>query len=280
MTDGKTGGKVYKPVWRCIYCDRRHPDFPLGKEHIIPFSLDGPFILPRASCTQCSRKTRDFETACARTMFGPYRLASGMPTRNPHERPSHLSAFTQHKNRTARQERRIPLSEYPIISVAIPELPPPGLLLGKPSSEEFMVVPRILNMAKVPHWAMNQGLTFERTCPTGKFAQLLAKIAHSYASAELGVDSFDPLLPPLIVGNATNLPDFVGGTGVPSEGSGAFLGPLGTFFPFLIEHDLRFETARAPNGTRYLLVRISLISRFIPTYRVIVAKAPPGFVLR
>ena len=35
---------VYQPVGRCIYCGSTEP--PLGKEHIIPYGLGGPFIFP------------------------------------------------------------------------------------------------------------------------------------------------------------------------------------------------------------------------------------------
>src|SRR5215467_13531941 len=45
---------TYPPVGRCIYCPDGAGE---GDEHIIPYSLNGTQILPRASCHDCERIT-------------------------------------------------------------------------------------------------------------------------------------------------------------------------------------------------------------------------------
>jgi hypothetical protein len=142
-------GRNYDPVWKCIYCSHVHtPIDPCGKEHIIPFSLGGTLVLPRSSCTSCSAKTRAFEQVCARRMFGAYRLAANLPTRHIEERPQTLNLYTHSGPDTEREEHWLPLTEYPIISALLPELPIANILTGRPSTELFQVNPKIVNLLR------------------------------------------------------------------------------------------------------------------------------------
>lgn len=43
----------------CIYCGKR--DAPLGTEHAVPYGLNGPWTLLRASCDACAKITSRFE---------------------------------------------------------------------------------------------------------------------------------------------------------------------------------------------------------------------------
>ncbi len=233
--------KVYKPVWKCIYCGREHTKSePCRSEHIIPLSLGGPLILPRSSCASCSKKTGAFEEVCARDIFGPYRLAGNLPTRHPNQRPSTLKIHTHSGPDTVREEQSLPLKEYPIIGALMLELQIAGTLRGSPSTEAFYVVPRIINLTRnLEAWkdVEAQGKQFEvtREFKITDFARLLAKIAHSYAVAELGLGAFNSFLPPLILGESLNLPDFVGGVASPTPNGSWFLGEHGTQVKSLIE---------------------------------------------
>ena len=62
----------FKPVGRCIYCgipENLSGPEGLNDEHIIPFSLGGTAILPKASCSNCSNETHAFEGYFAGVMF-------------------------------------------------------------------------------------------------------------------------------------------------------------------------------------------------------------------
>jgi 5-methylcytosine-specific restriction endonuclease McrA len=50
----------YSNVNRCIYCGTLEN---LTDEHIIPYGLGGRSILPKASCSECSNITTNFELA-------------------------------------------------------------------------------------------------------------------------------------------------------------------------------------------------------------------------
>lgn len=271
--------KRYDPVWKCIYCGHVHTETePRGDEHIIPFSLGGPLMLPRASCASCSKKTGAFEQACARDMFGAYRLAGNLPTRHLDQRPRTLEIHTHSGPDTKREEHWLSLAEYPIISAVVPELEVAGILRGAPSTEIFQVNPKIINLVRDTEARKKletEGKQFEvsRTLKITDFAKLLAKIAHSYAVVELGLEAFHSFLPPLILGEALNLPDFVGGVAALAPNANWFLGEPGTPVKSLIEYYLNREIVRAADLTPYLTVVIQLLQSYAPSYRVVVARA-------
>ncbi len=120
-----------------------------------------------------------------------------------------------------------------------------------------------------------EGKQFEvsRTLRITDFARLLAKIAHSYAVAELGFGAFHSFLPPLILGESLNLPDFVGGVAPLTPNENPFLGAPGTQVKSLIEHYLNWEVVRAADQNTYLTVVIQLLQSYAPKYRVVVARA-------
>ncbi len=271
--------KIYDPVWKCIYCGHVHTKAePCGKEHIIPLSLGGPLVLPRACCSACSRNTRAFERTCARDMFGAYRLAGNLPTRHLDQRPRTLKIHVHSGPDTKREEHWLSLAEYPIISAVVPELEVAGILKGAPSTEVFQVNPKIVNLVRDTEARKKlerEGKQFEvsRTLKMTDFAKLLAKVAHSYAVAELGLGAFHSFLPPLILGETLNLPDFVGGVAPSTPNYNWFLGEPGTSVKSLIEHYLNLEIVCAADLTPYLTVVIQLLQSFAPKYRVVVAKA-------
>src|SRR5712672_2024078 len=63
-----TPAVTFDPVGRCIYCGATGVD--LRDEHIVPLSLNGTMILPRASCRECEKITTRFERSVARNMYG------------------------------------------------------------------------------------------------------------------------------------------------------------------------------------------------------------------
>jgi HNH endonuclease len=80
---------TYAPVGHCIYCGSDGGEQGLGDEHIVPFSLGGVLVLPKASCRACEAITSAFERRCAHIMYGSFRIRENQ-TRRPKERPTKL----------------------------------------------------------------------------------------------------------------------------------------------------------------------------------------------
>ncbi|MGE0742901.1 MAG: HNH endonuclease [Hyphomonadaceae bacterium] len=76
------------PVDRCIYCLATDA---LTDEHIIPVSLGGLLILPKASCPRCQVVTTRFEQAVARHMYWPLRLRLGIEGSRKRKKPDALA---------------------------------------------------------------------------------------------------------------------------------------------------------------------------------------------
>ena len=95
------------------------------------------------------------------------------------------------------------------------------------------------------------------------FARMLAKIAHVYAVAEFGADTFRPMLPPFILGKIDMVPYVVGG-----DESGAALPEFQDGLHHIYRHDC------CTNGVDYLVIAIRLFAILgMPRYHVIVGEA-------
>lgn len=211
--------RQYQPVWRCIYCGDDTSPRKLQKEHIVPLSLGGKSVLPKASCEKCAEKTKEFETYCARNIYGKFRIKHDLPTRHPEQRPEELPLEIEFPGYT--EQRYLPVSDYPDVPIPMPIFPLAGIERGVKRSNNFgKVVLKVLS----PKYPARSG-DYQKIRPPESvafwqkvefkffdFARLLAKIAHSYAIAESGLDAFTPLLPSLILGEDDTLPYFVGST--------------------------------------------------------------------
>jgi hypothetical protein len=180
---------VYSPVGSCIYCGQSTGK--LSKEHIIPLALGGTQILPKASCPSCAKINQKIEEFCLRPMLGPLRIRLNLPTRHPKERPEKVD-LELHHNDGRREMKTIPATEYPRFFPGF-RWPEPGLVRGLPPSDTFegeLIVRfndeelkrHMIASAKLKLFAVN----------VDAFARMLAKIAHAYAVAQLGIGGFDP----------------------------------------------------------------------------------------
>jgi len=100
------------------------------------------------------------------------------------------------------------------------------------------------------------------------FARMLAKIAHCYAIARFGSDSFEPMLPALILGRIDWGPLFVGGDASAEPPDQAD-----------VLHDVFRMDCRRGDGPEYLGLAVRLFAMMgMPRYHVIVGrclKKPP-----
>lgn len=203
--------REYAPIGHCIYCgsklygrkDRQN----LGDEHIIPEGLDGKLLLPKASCGACEGVINKSEQFCQKQMLGAFRYQMNLGTKRRKERPKALPVYSTGSLRKAVAE--IPVEEYPLF-LMLPLFPPPEMIEEHPLRKSNL---ETMHPYQSPAWdtgkmaLQNHGPSEivarldgkDYTVPSGRtdvlrFARMLAKIAHSYATAEFGPQGFEPLL--------------------------------------------------------------------------------------
>ena len=251
---------TYAPVGTCVYCGTK--EGPLSKEHIVPLGLGGRWLLPQASCNTCSGVTRDIEQFCLRPMLGPFRIRLKLPTRRPKERPATL-IIEYLRTDGEREWSTVPSVEFPGVCFGF-RWPAPALLRGQPPTENFegdLVARFIDDEVRAPATPDGRKVKLG-TINMLLFARMLAKIAHSYAVANLGLSGFRPLLPDLILGKSTAAPWLVGGDA--SE-------PAPDTEPAL--HHVYLQNCLTA-GVEYVLVAVRLFAFVgMPRYHVVVGRA-------
>ena len=211
--------RTHKPVGTCIFCrEFVGPFCPglLSDEHIIAYSIGGNDLLPQASCGLHQKVTAQLDEQIARDMLKVYRHAYGFPSRSGSDRQPFYKIPVTNQLKSFTYFQEVPLSEVPGLYTC-PHLITPGILVGAPA------VP--LRMGHVCHHAPDNKLTeFVRKLPGGfsaswtsgaivlsDFARMLAKVGHTYATAEIGNGNFIPSLLDIVEGKSANPFHFVGG---------------------------------------------------------------------
>lgn len=201
----------YAAVWECIYCECTTC---LSDEHIIPLSLGGVLILDKSSCETCRKETGKFEQVIARTMYGAMRTRFRVATRRPRQRPKSFEIGIIDKQGRHRYIK-IPPEEYHA-SAYMFKMKKPKILLGLPPyANNLDWTACILSAAPddmdrlVKKYGWDRMFSLKSTI--NEFCRLLAKIAHSYAIAELGYRSFKPFLLDIILGKTESCGYYIGG---------------------------------------------------------------------
>lgn len=253
--------KHYFPaVGRCIYCGVTEETARLGDEHIIPAGLGGKLILQKASCYDCSHITGAvIERQCLRRMLGPLRLRRGLANRRKKkERPKTLPSYIQVAGKW--QELQAPLNRR-VDTTVLYFFSEPGILVGKTPQQarELTIAGMWFSVWEddaAKEWARKQ---FPQASRYGAkawfhpdlFQKMLAKIAHAYAVAELGIDNFTPLLPKAIIGREPWQPGYYVG-GYPSEM------PRSEYMSEIGFADFPSPDFPSPDGTPFKVVKIRL----------------------
>jgi hypothetical protein len=208
--------KVYPPVGRCVFCVSDGSPDGLSTEHIVAYGLTGSGLLPKASCASCRDITGQIEQTCLRVNFIDYRVHGKLATRRPKERPTVLPVRLTIDGKIHTQH--VPVDQHPAL-LYMPVLPKPGIFSGIGPSSELRVSTMFCAYdpndvkTKLERISPNAKLAQETQFHLQDFIRMLAKIAHCYAVAELGLDSLNALLPPLILGHDLTLSQYlVGGT--------------------------------------------------------------------
>jgi HNH endonuclease len=257
--------KVYAPADRCIYCGSKEN---LTKEHIIPFSLGGTWTFPKASCNACAKITGAFEGEFCRTILGPLRMLFNLPTRRPKERPKHLPLKVKYATSTDWEMAYVDRSICPFL-IGMPLYPLPSVLTGVHDEESKGAATKQLWLRGGGFWP-DRDKHLQWLCdalratevmpsaevPTEAICLSLAKIAHAYATAELGVDGFSPSLTNMIRNrDVSDRSKYIGG----GEGNEAPVEEL---------HDVAF--AHDDAASQLIVVKVRLLGILgTPTYTIV-----------
>jgi hypothetical protein len=256
----------YGPIGRCIYClsdvySEQEPHRKLGTEHIIAEGIGGELLLPEASCKRCEKITSGIETKCINALFN-----SGRPHLPFTHGKSQLSRRTQASAKIGRQGKNIklPLDKHPgsimMFNFDVAE-EISGLIRNKSKfdgqikfagvTSDFQIRVRKLGGLQI---RLGGGITAE------PFGRMLAKIAHAYTVAEIGLSSFEPCLRPCIIGSPpfdNILKRFVG--------SALLEEPRGKQ-----NHEIELLKRTGYYGQELFVVRIRLFAKFgMPSHYVV-----------
>jgi len=265
-----------KPVGRCIYCGSTEN---LSDEHIIAYCLGVDAYLRDASCEICAKETSYLEGYAGRQIFGPLRIHFGIQSRRKRiELPPVSVVF-----HTAHGEdiRNIPREELPPLLV-LPILEQPGIFAERTPASLGATTPWVW-IADNPDERMKKfqkpgDLRWEIKFQDKPivFVRMLAKIAHALAVARLGLDSFRPYLPPLVLGDDSRAGWMVGAAAPPTKPLPAFTTPAGQF---TTHHNLSLTVMGSPGRPDVVVTTIRLFLHIgTPTYYVIVGEALPAAI--
>jgi hypothetical protein len=115
-----------REIGECIYCGSR--SCPLGTEHAVPYGLNGPWTLLKASCEACARITHRFERGVMRSLWQDIRNVLAMQSRRRDKRSPTLPLVVQSEG--VRQIVQVPRAEFPTY-LLMPVFPPPAVLWSK-----------------------------------------------------------------------------------------------------------------------------------------------------
>lgn len=202
--------RVYDPVGICIYCGSTEK---LENEHIIPYGLQGNWILPKSSCRKCSNITKSFEGRLLRGVFLPARAAEGFQTRRPKERPK----FYPIKVSREGKEEKINVTIDNHLTILTMPLFAPASYISKGHYEKGidLIGTEIIRFSDSPE-KIGKRLRADEISTTCAFqpvdfARMLAKIAYSFAVAEYGLSAIEEAyVLPAILGKKDDMGRWIG----------------------------------------------------------------------
>lgn len=219
---GPQNGRRVRSPGRCIYCYTASPK--LTDEHAIPYALAAnALVIENSCCEVCQKIIQPYEQAVLKKQLGIFRAQVDAPTRNKRDRPKEVElqffeVDSEGQPVRALGHRAIPIAQAPVM-FNLWQSPPPRLLRdagskcdesGAPwchyDEEAIKAICRtVANEEGIKNVAMRLGVVNRID-----YLRSIAKTAHAYAVAELGLDAFEPILLDLILCRSDDVGDFVG----------------------------------------------------------------------
>jgi hypothetical protein len=192
--------QTFLPINKCIYCGETNN---LTDEHIVPFSLNGTWILPKSSCLDCAKITSAFEGRVAK-MFASFRQSSNLKTRRPKKKKQTISLRDDRCNIIEMPNEGM-WDIIPTFKFSLPGIYNKDWNLSKKWEETTLgIMTNHPNETKLSHWKKFSTNTFiyeSSSFDINSYALMLAKIGHCIAVGHYGFDNFDHFLTPFILGN-------------------------------------------------------------------------------
>ncbi|MDD4255704.1 MAG: HNH endonuclease [Methanofollis sp.] len=202
-----------KIINRCIYCGNTGPQ--LTDEHIIPYALNGDFILKNASCSECQKITSTFESNVLKYIWGDFRNGAGFRSRNKKKNNKIEISII---NKKGEEDKLILPKDEQMIYIILPEYEEPGYLIGKDNKGVNVVgTTTFIHTPKMPIENFREkyelsGFKISSTYSYSDFPRLLMKIAYGMAIFQYGYDCFEEnyVLPYILDKHKDGLGNFVG----------------------------------------------------------------------
>ncbi|HFT6990843.1 TPA: hypothetical protein ACGRQA_000115 [Stenotrophomonas maltophilia] len=196
--------KEYPALGVCVYCGATEG---LEDEHILPESLAGDaLVLPKSSCRPCASMTSAFEARYTKQSIGIFREVIGAPTKRPRKRKDNVGLWLADRVdgeiRPLGRKQDWDVELVPGLYIAL-TMPLPTVISGAENTEALD--------CQLWTWGSYDPKFFSGFQEGGSvhigsihpesFLRMLAKIAHCFAIAELGINAFTPLLLDIIRGS-------------------------------------------------------------------------------
>jgi len=233
----KRQGRRIPSPGKCIYC-RREPVPPtkLTDEHVVPFAIGAnTIIFHDCCCEECARTIQRYEQEVLLKQLGNFRRQIDAPSRTkPKKRPTHANVRFKEVDDKGGDLRQLGLRSIPIanlpLTLSLWKLPEPRIMRpgatpdcdqGRPwyhcddTDALQRLCRKVAEETGSKHVAMEIGAVNRN-----HFLRFLAKTAHAYAVAELGLEAFKPRLTDIILNREDDISKYVGGYyGPPPPGS-------------------------------------------------------------
>jgi len=264
---------------RCIYCGSTG-DPNLYTEHIIPESLGGTFKLKKASCLGCAVKTGAVEGHVVAKLFGDTRALLGMRRGKKRKWPDKFTTYlgpkptrsgiVQSETLDGFEKKEIDAADLAGGIIVLNFLPAGILRLAQPDDTNFRATSFNLGLPedwkdRIERLGGNVLLGGPAELTYEQFGLFLAKIAHSYAVARLGLNGFAPFLDRAVRQERPfYLSHYVGGQTIP--------------YPIKTDHlhSLHLLSCTVRTGETLVIVRIRLFAvDNLSSYDVVVGQATP-----
>lgn len=211
----------------CIYCGLTLPPEELTDEHVIPYALGhNTLIFRKASCKACANIIQRYEQEVLKKQWGTFRLQIDAPsrTKRKYRAKSVDLAFIEVDDygKPIRDlgTRSFSLDDAPL-TLSLWQLPEPNIILpdnersasgGRPwfKTDEDLV--HKINRQVATETGSNHVAMKIAEVNRSHFLRFLAKTAHAFVVAELGIEGFKPFLNDIILNRSDDLSNYVGGT--------------------------------------------------------------------
>ena len=180
-----------REIGECIYCGAHSG--PLSREHAVPYGLNGPWTLLKASCEECSKITHRFERDTLRGLWPTVRNALAMQTRRRAERSPTLPLVVIRSGQ--REVVAIPRERYPVY-LPTPLFPAPGAVAGRPlrrgvfTNMDHLHVAGPLFEDALAEYPGAEFVGLHTNFSPEEFARTIAKVAYCAAVSALGIAPF------------------------------------------------------------------------------------------